>query len=149
VVLPTLDRAGTAEAAGVLERLNLELVREGRPFALIGPGRWGSRDPWLGIPVAWSQISGVKAIVETDFADLDIDASQGSHFFHNLTSFDIPFLAVHRRHGDGTVAWDWLTAQPAVSEALGGCVRHVRLGRPVEVLVDGAGHRGMVVLRGP
>lgn len=149
VVLPTLDRAGTAEAAGVLERLNLELVREGRPFALIGPGRWGSRDPWLGIPVAWSQISGVKAIVETDFADLDIDASQGSHFFHNLTSFDIPFLAVHRRHGDGTVAWDWLTAQPAVSEALGGCVRHVRLDRPVEVLVDGAGHRGMVVLRGP
>jgi hypothetical protein len=149
IVLPTLERAHTAKAASALERLNLELVREGRPYALIGPGRWGSRDPWLGIPVVWSQISGVKAIVETDFADLEVDTSQGSHFFHNLTSFGIPFLAVHRRHGDGAVAWEWLAAQPTASEALDGHVRHVQLARPAEVLVDGAGHRGMVVQRGP
>jgi Pyruvate phosphate dikinase, AMP/ATP-binding domain len=146
VVAADLDRARTSDVAMALERLNGELRREGRPCVLIGPGRWGSRDPWLGVPVSWSQISSARAIVETDFADLEVEPSQGSHFFHNLTSFGVAYLAVHRRQDGGRIAWDWLATQPAAREELGGCVRHLRLDGGVRVLVDGANNRGMVVL---
>lgn len=148
VVLPTLERAQTPEVASILERENQRLREEGRGYLLIGPGRWGSRDPWLGIPVAWAQISAAVAIVETDFADLDVEPSQGSHFFHNLTSFGIPFLAVHRLQDGGSVNWEWLAAHPAEHEELTGVVRHIRLDRPLEVVVDGATRRGLVVLHG-
>jgi hypothetical protein len=149
VVLPDLDRARTGEAAMVLERISRELRRRGRPFILIGPGRWGSRDPWLGIPVVWSQISGAVAIVESDFEGFEVEPSQGSHFFHNLTSFGVRFLAVHRQHDHGRIEWGWLAAQPAAEEALDGKVRHLRLATPVEVLVNGAQRRGVVVSSTP
>jgi hypothetical protein len=147
VVRHDLDRARTADAAIVLEKLNIQLRQEGRPYLLIGPGRWGSRDPWLGIPVAWGQISGARAIVEVDFDDLDVEPSQGSHFFHNLTSFGIPFLPVHRRFDGGTVNWEWLAAQPVRAEELDGKVRHLRLTEPLQVQLDGARRHG-IVLRG-
>jgi len=82
-----LDRSLTADAATAIEKINRQLRREGRRCILIGPGRWGSSDPWLGIPVAWPQISSARAIVETDFADLQVEPSLGSHFFHNLTCY--------------------------------------------------------------
>jgi CheY-like chemotaxis protein len=145
VVWHDLERARTLEAAVVLERLNAALRSAGRPYVLVGPGRWGSRDPWLGVPVVWSQISGAGAIVETDFDDLDIEPSQGSHFFHNLTSFAIPFLPVHRRHGGGSIRWDWLDRQPVEAAELNGRVRHIRLAQPLHVLLDGSRRRGVVV----
>jgi hypothetical protein len=145
VVRPGLDRARTAEVAAILGRLNGELRAADRRCILIGPGRWGSQDPWLGIPVTWTQISTARAIVETDFVDLEVEPSQGSHFFHNLTSSSVAFLAVHRQQDGGAVDWDWLDAQPAMSAELGGAVRHLRLGSPVSVLVDGASNRGAVV----
>ena len=148
VVLPTLERAHTPEVASILERQNQRMRGEGRGYLLIGPGRWGSRDPWLGVPVAWAQISAAAAIVETDFSDLEVEPSQGSHFFHNLTSFGIPFLAVHRLQDGGSVNWEWLAAHPAEHEELAGRVRHIRLDRSLEVVVDGATRRGLVVLRG-
>ena len=131
--------------AAVRGRLKRELREAGRSCILIGPGRWGSRDPWLGIPVTWPQISTARAIVETDFGDLEVEPSQGSHFFHNLTSSGVAFLAVHRQQDGGAINWEWLDAQPIVTQELGGAVRHIRLERPVRVLVDGASNRGVVV----
>ena len=148
LVLPTLERTHNREVAEILERQNQRLRGEARSYLLIGPGRWGSRDEWLGVPVAWAQISAAAAIVETDFSDLDVEPSQGSHFFHNLTSFGIPFLAVHRQPEGGSVNWAWLAAHPAEHEDLAGGVRHIRLDRPLEVVVNGATRRGIVVLRG-
>ena len=100
-VRPDCERGRTPAVASALEKINAELRREGRVCALVGPGRWGSGDPWLGIPVSWSQISTAKAIVETDFDDLEVEPSSGSHFFHNLTAFGIAFLSVSRRGRNG------------------------------------------------
>jgi CheY-like chemotaxis protein len=144
VVASDLERARTRDVAGIVERLNQELRAQKRPYVLIGPGRWGSRDPWLGIPVTWPQVAGAKAIVETDFVDLEVEPSQGSHFFHNLTALGVTFLAVPRQ-GSGRINWAWLGAQPAVREELGGRVRHIRLEQPLEVLVDGAAGRGVIL----
>ena len=86
------------------------LVERGRPYLLIGFGRWGSADPWLGVPVDWGQISGARVIVEASFRDLNPDPSQGSHFFHNLISFGVFYLTV-RGTRSSTVDWDWLDGQ--------------------------------------
>ncbi len=139
-----LERSRTAEAALAIRAMNEALQREGRTSVLIGPGRWGSRDPWLGIPVAWADIASARVIVETDFADLEIEPSQGSHFFHNLTCFGVAYLTVHERRGHGRIDWEWLDRQPEVSSALGGAVRHLRPERPLRVVVDG--RRGEAVL---
>jgi hypothetical protein len=143
-----LDRARTREAAQAIEAINRGLRQEGRPSLIIGPGRWGSADPWLGIPVTWPQISTARAIVETDFLDLEVDPSQGSHFFHNLTAFGVAYFTIHRRGGEGAVDWAWLEAQPVVRTVLDGRIRHYRLERPLEVVVDGARGLGAVVPEG-
>jgi len=140
-----LDRAMTAAIAEVIDEFNRKLKREGRRYLLIGPGRWGSRDPWLGIPVKWSQISGSRAIVETDFADLQVEPSFGSHFFHNLTCFGVAFFAVHEAGKEGKIRWDWFRKQPALEEALDGAVRLIRLERPLQVLVDGESGNGVIL----
>lgn len=149
VVLRDLDRARTVEVAEVLERLDRGLRQGGRSYLLIGPGRWGSRDPWLGVPVAWSQVSGARAIVETDFADLIGDPSQGSHFFHHLTAAGIPFLGVHHHDDGGHIDWEWLCAQPAESSACDGKVRHLRVPAAIEVVVDGRRRWGVVSVARP
>jgi hypothetical protein len=143
-----LDRARTRDAARVIEAINRDLRAEGRTSLIIGPGRWGSADPWLGIPVTWPQISTARAIVETDFQDLEVEPSQGSHFFHNLTAFGVSYFTIHRRSDDGAIDWGWLEAQPLVRIELDGKIRHHRLERPLEVLVDGAQGLGVVVPEG-
>jgi CheY-like chemotaxis protein len=138
------ERSRTMEAAGIIEKMNARLLEEGRQCILVGPGRWGSRDPWLGIPVAWGQIASVRAIVETDFADLEVEPSQGSHFFHNLTCFGVAYLTVHEGRNDGRIDWAWLDSRPVVAEAMDGVVRHIRLERPLILLVDGRTGQGVV-----
>lgn len=140
-----MDRSQTAEAAALIEGINRQLRRDGRQTILIGPGRWGSSDPWLGIPVTWPQISTVRAIVETDFADLQVEPSLGSHFFHNLTCFGVAFFAVHELEGRGSINWDWLDRQATRWSALDGSIRHIRLENPAQVLVDGAASRGVIL----
>jgi CheY-like chemotaxis protein len=140
-----MDRALTVDAAASIEQINRRLRKEGRHSILIGPGRWGSRDPWLGIPVTWSQISSVRALVETDFADLQVDPSLGSHFFHNLTCYGVAFFAVHAQEASGNINWEWLDSQQSKSEALDGVIRHVRLKDPAQVLVDGSTSRGVIL----
>ena len=107
----------------------------------VGVGRWGSADPWLGIPVAWEQIAGARAIVETPFRDMRVAPSQGSHFFQNLTSFQVGYFTVDPESG-GFVDWDWLAAQPAEAEA--GPVRHLRLDPALVIKMDGRSGRGII-----
>ncbi len=139
------DRSTTAQAAAIIETFNRKLREEGRHSVLIGPGRWGSRDPWLGIPVTWPQISTARAIVETDFQDLQVEPSLGSHFFHNLTCFGVAFFAAHEHQQQGVVNWDWFDAIEPVETALDGCIRHLRLPQAAHILVDGASGRGIIV----
>lgn len=136
------ERAKSLEAAREVARLNEHLVRQGTPYILVGVGRWGSRDPWLGIPVAWEQISGARAIVEAGLPGLKVEPSQGSHFFQNLVSFDVGYFTVDSDGVDGFVDWEWLTCQPAVSEA--GPVRHLAFEEPLLVKVNGRRHEGVI-----
>ena len=133
----------TVRIAGELERINRTLVAAGRPYLLLGFGRWGSSDPWLGVPVSWPQISGARVIVEATLPGLEPELSQGSHFFHNLVGLRVLYLAVPHRRGRA-IAFDRLDALAAEQDT--GLVRHVRLPRPLEVRVDGRHGQGMVVL---
>ncbi len=131
----------TPVIAKELELINRGLVAEGRRYLLIGFGRWGTSDPWLGIPVAWGQISGARVIVEATLPDVQPDLSQGSHFFHNLLSFHVLYISVEH-HGPYRIDWQWLERQQVVHST--DHLTHVRLSKPLEVLVDGADGRGVI-----
>ena len=126
-----------------IERLNRRLVDEGRHYVLVGPGRWGSSDPWLGIPVKWPHISNARVIVESGLANYRIDPSQGTHFFQNLTSFGVSYFTINPFIGDGTYDTAFLDAQPAAYESE--YVRHVRFARPMTIKVDGRKNLGVVL----
>jgi hypothetical protein len=140
----TFDAKNTPLIAAELETINRNLVEAGRPYLLIGFGRWGSSDPWLGIPVIWPQVAGAKVIVEATLPNIDKEISQGSHFFHNLASFQVSYFAV-RHSGNFQIDWGWLKAQPAAAET--SLVRHVKLRRPLLVKVDGRSGRGVIKIR--
>jgi hypothetical protein len=131
----------TPAMAGEIARLNVDLVDRGVPYLLIGFGRWGSSDPWLGIPVAWSQIGGAKAIVEATLPSMNVDLSQGSHFFHNISSFNVSYFSVPF-HGSFPIDWEGLSRQPEAADT--GFVRHVRLERPLHIAVDGRQGHGAI-----
>jgi len=135
----------TAEIAGEVGAINRVLVEQHRPYLLIGFGRWGSSQPTLGIPVDWSQISGAKTIVETTLPEMNVELSQGSHFFHNLSSFRASYFML-RHDGPFSIDWDWLNQQAVVCDAE--LVRHVRLASPILVKVDGRTARGVVIPSG-
>ncbi len=109
------DSSKTLEMVAEIGRMNAMLEKEGCKYLLIGPGRWGSSDRWLGIPVSWNEISGVDAMVETTIQGLNADPSQGSHFFHNITSLGIGYLTI-RPEQKGIIDWDWLKQFPAQNE---------------------------------
>jgi hypothetical protein len=139
------EPAETPAIAKELEGINRALVDDGRRYLLIGFGRWGTSDPWLGIPVAWGQISGARVIVEATLPDVQPDLSQGSHFFHNLLSFRVLYISVEH-YGPHRIDWEWLGRQPVVQST--GHLAHVRLPKPLQIRVDGASGRGVVQLRG-
>ena len=128
-----------AEQLGALNRI---LTDEHKSYVLIGFGRWGSSHPSLGIPVDWSQISGARTIVEATLPDMNVELSQGSHFFHNLSSFRANYFMV-RHDGSYFINWDWLNGQSVISETE--LVRHVRLRLPLTVRVDGRTARGVIL----
>jgi hypothetical protein len=128
------DPARTAEIATEIGRLNAELRRAGRRYLLIGPGRWGSADHWLGIPVTWNDISQVAAIVETGHPRIQADPSQGSHFFQNLTSLGIVYLTL-QNPDHGHLRWAWFERQPDL--VCTDFLRHIRLAVPLSIQVDG------------
>jgi hypothetical protein len=131
----------TPQIAEELEQINKELVNQHRPYLLIGFGRWGSSDPWLGIPVNWGQVSGAKAIVETALENLNVEFSQGSHFFHNLTSFNVSYFSV-KFSDPYKIDWEWLSKQHLEKETK--FVRHVSLAAPLNVKVDGRSGQGAI-----
>ena len=132
----------TRAIAAELELINRSLASEERTYVLIGFGRWGSSDPWLGIPVTWPQISSARVIVEATLPEMNVDPSQGSHFFHNMTSFRVQYLTV-RHSGSYRINWDWLSRLPAIAETE--FVRHVRTPGPLRVKVDGRAGRGVIL----
>ncbi len=135
------DSRHTREVAVQVSKINTHLVRRNRTYLLVGPGRWGSADPWLGIPVRWSDISGVAAIVETTTESLKADPSMGAHFFHNLAALGISYLCVTGRAPDH-LNWSWVTSQPVARQEP--YVAHVRLDRPIDIKVDGRTSHGLI-----
>jgi len=136
------ERARSQEVAEGVAQFNAKLNDNGTPYVLIGVGRWGSNDPWLGIPVEWDEISGARVIIEAGFRDFRVTPSQGSHFFQNLTAFQVGYFTVNPDAGEGFVDWAWLGAQPPVDEL--GCVRHLRFRDPLLVVMNARHSRGMV-----
>lgn len=137
----TFDRGRTREIAADIAALDARLRAEGRPYLLIGPGRWGTADRWLGVPVTWPDIAGARVIVECDLTGAAVEPSQGTHFFHNMTSLGIGYFTASEKRG-AHVDWAWLEGQPVALET--GYARHYRLDAPLEVLIDARSGEGAV-----
>jgi hypothetical protein len=137
----SFDVAKTPDIALELSKINAELLSLKRPYLLIGFGRWGTSDPWRGIPIVWSQISAARAIVEVERHGMETDLSQGSHFFHNMTSFQVSYLCMPLRH-QYQINWDWLLQHPPLTETK--YLRHIRLAQPLLIKVDGKSGRGAI-----
>jgi len=139
----SFNPANTKEIARVIDNLNSQFVSKGGNYILIGPGRWGSADPWLGVPVKWAQISAARLIIESGLKEFNIDPSQGTHFFQNLTSFNVGYFTVNPFIGDGHYDVDFLNQQPAVFEDQ--FVRHIKFPHPLIIKIDGSKKAGIVL----
>ena len=136
------EASHTREIAAKLGSVNDQLIQAERKCVLIGPGRWGSSDRWLGIPVTWDQISSAQVIVETTLEHFLVTLSQGTHFFQNLTSFGVGYFTIDPSVDEGHIDWNWLSSQEAVGETK--FVRHVCLDEPVDIRLDGRNRRGVI-----
>lgn len=130
------EPSGTIAMAREVGELNRRMVKEQRPYVLIGPGRWGTEDRWLGIPVAWGDISGARVIVETALESFNIEPSQGTHFFQNMISRKIGYISIPHKKGDSFIDWEWLRSQDEAEE--GKYLRRVSLDTPLDVRLDGS-----------
>ena len=146
VDIQKFDRSKSRDAAIEVSTLNTKLVDEKRPYILIGVGRWGSLDHWLGIPVTWDQISGASVIVESGFKDLNVTPSQGSHFFQNITSFRIGYFTVNTLNKLGFIDWDWLLSLNAYQEM--NYTKHIRFDKPIKVKINGHKNKGIILKPG-
>jgi hypothetical protein len=138
----SFDPARTVEIAGEIGKINRQMVQQNIKYLLIGPGRWGSADRWLGIPVTWNNISGIDAVVETTAENLKADPSQGSHFFHNITSLGISYLTI-KENDEDFLDWKWL--QSLLPESETDYLRHVKLDRPITLKIDGKKSRAVLI----
>jgi hypothetical protein len=138
----TFKPGNSLKIAQELEKLNEQFVRDQHPYILVGPGRWGSSDPWLGIPIKWAHISAARIIVESGLEHFRVDPSQGTHFFHNLTTFGVGYLTVNPYMNDGIYNLDFLNNQPAAFETQ--YLRHIRFGKPMKIEIDGKTNRAVV-----
>ena len=136
--------ANNPAIADDVERINRRFLDEGKNYVLIGPGRWGSSDNWLGIPVKWPHISAARIIVEAGLENYRVDPSQGTHFFQNLTSFGVGYFTINAYMNDGLFRQDLLDAMPAVTETQ--YVRHIRFDKPLKIMMDGKKQKGLVVV---
>jgi hypothetical protein len=129
------DKSKTEEMAREIERLNDKMTEEDIPYILIGPGRWGTRDRWIGIPVKWHQISNAKVIVETSLDDYPLDASSGSHFFHNVTTMNVGYFTVQPEMSKSSIDYKILEQQKLIKK--GKYFNHVRFEEPLTIKMDG------------
>jgi len=136
------EKSATMEMAEEVNQINEQMKKEGRQYLLIGPGRWGTRDRWIGIPVEWPQISNAKVIVETDMDSFPLDASSGSHFFHNVTSMNVGYFSVTQSNKKQTINWDFIENQPLHQELK--YFNHFRLDSPIKIMIDGKKRLGAI-----
>jgi hypothetical protein len=130
--------------ANEIAKINEKMITEDRNYILVGPGRWGSSDSWLGIPVKWPHISNAQLIVESGLDNYRIEPSQGTHFFQNLTSFGVGYFTINQYiEGEGLFDEDFLNSQPPVSETK--FLRHVRFNNPLVIKIDGKKSIGVVL----
>ena len=127
-----------------IEKMNRKLLDEGKHYVLVGPGRWGSSDSWLGIPVKWPHISAARVIVEAGLTNYRVDPSQGTHFFQNLTSFGVGYFTINAYMNDGIYRQDFLDTLPAIEETRH--LRHIRFDKPIVVKMDGKKKIGVVMM---
>ena len=146
VDIEKFDRGKSRAVASEVSAINSKLLDQKKPYLLIGVGRWGSLDPWLGIPVTWDQISGAVTIVEGGFKDMNVTPSQGSHFFQNITSFRIGYFTVNSFIHAGFINWDWLLEQEPLQET--NFVRHLRFDEPLKVKISGHHNKGIILKPG-
>ena len=139
----SFNAANNKSVAGEIEKINALFVKQSKGYVLIGPGRWGSTDPWLGIPVKWPQISGARIIIESGLKNYRIDPSQGTHFFQNLTSFRVGYLTINPYIREGYYDVDFLNGKSVEYED--SYIRHVRFPEPLEIMIDGKTHRGVIL----
>ncbi len=143
VLTENFDASNNTEIAAKLNELNDGFLKEDKHYILVGPGRWGSSDPWLGIPIKWPQISAARLIVESGLENYRIDPSQGTHFFQNLTAFRVGYFSVNPFMNDGFVDYDFLAGNRAVYED--SFLRHVRFAEPLTIRIDGRKKLGVVM----
>ncbi|GHT29138.1 phosphoenolpyruvate synthase [Bacteroidia bacterium] len=139
----TFNSANTPAIAREIEKLNRSFTEQGKEYVLIGPGRWGSSDPWLGIPVKWPHISNARLIVESGLENYRVDPSQGTHFFQNLTSLGVGYFTINPFKNDGSYDEAFLNDQPAEMETE--FIRHVRFANPFLIKMDGKKSIGVVL----
>lgn len=138
----SFDSSKTAEIAIIIEKINESFLNEGKSYILIGPGRWGSSDPWLGIPVKWPQISAARLIIESGLENYRVDPSQGTHFFQNLTSFRVGYFTINPYINDGYYDLDYLNRfEPFYEDEY---IRHIRFPKPISVKIDGKKNIGVI-----
>ena len=137
------ERAKSYTVAAEVSAFNSQLMNDNKSYLLIGVGRWGSLDPWLGIPVTWEQISGAKAIVETSFKDMAVEPSQGSHFFQNITSFMVGYFTIDTIHKKGFINWDWLLSKKPHAEKE--FTKHLRFKKPLLLKMNGHKNKGIIL----
>jgi CheY-like chemotaxis protein len=143
-VKPASFNAAHSEKIAVdIEKINIGFVKSGIGYVLIGPGRWGSSDPWLGIPVKWPQISAARLIVESGLKNYRIDPSQGTHFFQNVTSFRVGYFTINPFNKEGFYDVDFLDRLESVYED--DYIRHVRFDKPLDIMIDGKRHKGVIM----
>jgi hypothetical protein len=139
----SFNAAQNKNVVTVIDNINTSFVKQALGYVLIGPGRWGSTDPWLGIPVKWQQISAARIIVESGLKNYRIDPSQGTHFFQNLTSFRVGYFTINPFINEGYYDVDFLNRMNVVYEDE--FIRHVRFEKPLEIMIDGKKHKGAIL----
>jgi len=133
--IDSFDKSETVEMAREIEEINSIMIEQKRKYVLIGPGRWGTRDRWIGIPVKWHMISNARVIVESSFDDFPLDASSGSHFFHNVTSMNVGYFTVQPELLVSFIKYDILNKQQVITK--GKYFTHVRFKKPIGIKMDG------------
>lgn len=137
------DRSKSVEVAREIYLFNKKLMDQKKPYLLIGVGRWGSIDPWLGIPINWEGICGAKAIIESNFKDLNVEPSQGSHFFQNLIAFQIGYFTIDDKSEENFIDWDWLLTRPRVESK--SFTYHIELEKPLTIIINGHKNEGVIL----
>jgi hypothetical protein len=142
VIPKKFELKNSKKISNEVSNFNQKLQKNKIPYILIGFGRWGSSDPWLGIPITWGQIAGTSVIVESQLPGVAIDLSQGAHFFHNISNLGIPYFSISN-NDKFSIDWDWLEQQEVIDQGI--FVKHIHLNSPLTIIVDGRKRKGVIL----